>query len=98
MAKQVIWGDAALDDLDAIFEYWEMVTGSSRYNKKMLLAFQNAAKRIESNNLIGRATTKEDVYRVVVMHFVLYYKVNDDHIRILYIFDTRRNPENNPVE
>ena len=98
MAKQVIWGESALDDLDTIFEYWESVTGSSRYNRKMLLAFQHAAKRIESNNFIGRATTKDDTYRVVVMHFVLYYKVNDDHIRILYIYDSRRNPDKNPIE
>jgi plasmid stabilization system protein ParE len=98
MVKQVIWGDSALADIDEIFEYWETVTGSSNYNLKLFSAFQHAAKLIESNNYIGRATTREDTYRLVVLQFVLYYKLNTDHIRILALFDTRRNPDHNPIE
>lgn len=98
MVKQVIWDAEALNDLEEVFEYWELRTGSSNYNKKLLSAFKKSAWLIEGNNLLATATTRYQTYRLVVHEFALCYKVNEDLIRILAIFDTRRNPSDNPIE
>lgn len=98
MVKQVIWDAEALNDIEQVFEYWEMRTGSNNYNRKLLNAFKKAALLIEGNNFIGTATTRHQTFRLVVNEFALYYKVNEDDIRILAVFDTRRNPTDNPIE
>ncbi len=98
MAKQVIWDAEELNDIEQVFEFWELRTGSSSYNRKLLAAFKKAALLIEGNNLMGTATTRHKTFRLVVNEFALYYKVNEEDIRILAVFDTRRDPTDNPIE
>lgn len=93
MAKRIIWTEFAQVQKKEIFEYWNERNGSKTYSRKLNQLFDEAAELLSVQPYIGRPTQFENIRAKKVKTFHLMYKVTDDEIQVLIIWNTRRNPD-----
>ncbi len=92
MAKRIIWTDQAKSERREILNYWLLRTGNKKYSKKLSLQFRETVKYIALYNYLGRQTELVDVRVAVCGHYLIFYKLTDELVAIITIFDNRRNP------
>jgi toxin YoeB len=93
MAKQIIWSAIAKASKKEILLYWKHRNSSNRFSKHLNQLFENAIVIISEFPSAGKPTRKKDVRIKIVKEYLIFYKVYDDHISILLIWDGRRNPK-----
>lgn len=93
MAKRLIWTEFAQAQKKEIFYYWNERNGSKTYSRKLNRLFDEAAEMLTVEPYIGRPTQFENIRAKKVKTFHLMYKVTDEEIQILIIWNTRRNPD-----
>ena len=93
MAKPVIWSLKAKEERREILEYWVNRTGNKKYSKKLAKAFREKVKFITRHNYAGTATDIDNIRATVCGNYILFYEVDNDFIKILSVWDGRRNPE-----
>ncbi len=99
MALQVKWTENALEDYRLVVDYLLKV-----WSVDIAARFINIIEsRLETLSVfpkIGIASLKEDRVRsiVVTKHNKLYYRVSEDCIEVLNIFDTRQDPKKNKYD
>jgi plasmid stabilization system protein ParE len=99
MALQIVWTENGLADYKQVVDYllqeWPIKVASE--------FVRNVESRIETLSVfpeIGIASLKEPGVRSIILtkHNKLYYKVADNKLEILNIFDTRQNPTKNKYD
>ena len=93
MAKRITWTELAQAQKKEIFDYWNKRNGSKIYSRKLNRLFNEAAELLTTQPYIGQPTRFENIHAKKVKTFHLMYKVTDDEIQILIIWNTRRNPD-----
>lgn len=93
MAKRVIWSKRAKEDRQEILEYWLERTGDKVYSRKLSKRFREKIKYIAEYNYIGTATDIENVRAAVCGDYMLFYEIDGEYIKVLAVWDCRRNPE-----
>jgi len=93
MAKQVIWSKTAKEQRKEILEYWAERTGDRTYSKKLSKKFREKIKYIVQYNYIGTATDVENVRVAVCGNYLMFYELDEKFIKILAIWDGRRDPD-----
>lgn len=93
MVKRIRWSPVALKSREDILEYWKFKTGSKAYSVKLAKVFQLAVNNIKEFNKIGKDTNKLNVRRYIMNDYSLFYIIEKTEIRILLIWDNRRNPK-----
>jgi addiction module RelE/StbE family toxin len=96
MAKQITWTKRAQDDRKEILHYWWVRNQSNSYSKKLNELIKKAIKLVAAHPHIGRRTDIENVRVKLVRDYLIFYEETEEHIFILSIWDTRRNPEDVP--
>lgn len=92
MAKRVIWSKKAAEERLEIIKYWIDKTGNNKYSRKLETKFRETIRNISDNNYLGKATDIEGVRLSIVNNYLLFYKTKQEHIEVLTLFDSRRNP------
>ena len=92
MAKKVTWTYRALQDRLEILEYWNSRNKSKTYSSKLYKAFANHIKLIAQAPEIGKPSEFADVRFIIVIDYLIYYSNQANHIEIVAIWDSRRNP------
>ena len=92
MIKKVHWSKRAANDYARISKYLE-----ENWTKKEVISFSDKIeldlKMLLSRPEIGRSI-KKDVRRLVTSkHNSIYYKIANDGIYLITIFDNRQNPK-----
>ena len=99
MALQIKWTENALEDYKAVVDYllkgWQVDVAAKFINL--------AEARVDALSIfpnIGKVSLKEKKVRSIVLtkHNKLYYRVSDNCIEVLNIFDTRQNPAKNKYD
>jgi toxin YoeB len=98
MAKRVIWSLRAEEERRNILEYWAKRNGNKGYSRKLSKRFREKVKYIAKFNYIGTATDIENVRAAVCGNHILFYEIDDEFIKILTVWDGRRNPEDLNLE
>ena len=93
MVKRVIWTETAKQARREILEYWIRHNSSKTYSRKLSILFKEKVALIRSQNYIGKPTNYKDVRATLVHHFTLFYKITEQEIIIVGIWDNRRNPD-----
>jgi toxin YoeB len=93
MAKRIIWTEQAQFERQEILTYWFFRTGNKKYSTKLALQFRETVKYIALNNYMGRGTELEDVRVAVCGYYLLFYKLSNEFVSVITIFDNRRNPK-----
>jgi len=93
MAKRIVWTLQAKDDRREILTYWFERTGNKRYSQKLAYQFRETVKYIATHNYLGRATDIKNVLVAVSGHYLIFYKLSDEVVEVITVFDSRRNSE-----
>ncbi len=97
MAKRIIWNNIALKIFEGIIDY-----NTENYSEKVASDFIN--KVIDRLNILSRypdigrkSKKKENVkFYKIDKDRDLYYRIDEDNLIVIYIFDTRQDPNKNP--
>jgi len=92
MAKRIVWTETARKARREILEYWARHNGSTTYPKKLSKLFRKKVALLQSEHYLGKPTDFKDVRVSLVSHFSLFYKVSNDDIIIVGIWDNKRDP------
>lgn len=93
-SRKVIWSDDALNGRIQILEYWKNRNKSTAYSKKLDKLFVKKLSEIADYPFIGRITNMEHVRTVVVRDCLLVYKILEDTILVLSVWEGHQNPDN----
>jgi hypothetical protein len=75
-----------------IKQFYDERNKNSDYSKKLLRVFRDAANVIEKQPEIGKNTDYKGVKGLIVIDYLLFYEVLENHILILMVWDCRRDP------
>ena len=99
MAFKVTWTPHAEEDYKKVITYLK-----DTWTEKIALQFINKVEqrlsRLSIFPLTGIVSNKDTSIRCIVItkHNKLYYRLKNDTIEILSLFDTRQNPNKNSYE
>src|SRR4051812_42409262 len=93
MVKRIVWTRTASKARREILEYWIKHNGSNTYSKRLSKLFRIKTALLESAHYLGKPTDFKDVRVSLVSHFSIFYRVREEEIIIVGIWDNRRNPD-----
>jgi plasmid stabilization system protein ParE len=91
--KKLIWSLRARQNLIDTLEFFRLRNRSTTYSEKLYLKIQTALKRVCTQSLIGRPTSKEGVRFIIVIDYMIFYKTKAKSIEVLAFWDTRQDPK-----
>ena len=93
MNKPVTWSLLAQKNLRSIKKIYDLRNQSSTYSNKLLKTFKDTAKLIEKYPEASILTDFENVRGFIILDYILFYEILEDHILILLVWDCRKDPE-----
>ena len=94
MVRRIIWSKNALRDKVQILDYWHKRIGTKAYSRKLDKQLRQLVKLLKSFPEMGRQLENTKVRFLVKDHYQIFYKYSGTEIRILHLWDSRRNPDN----
>lgn len=91
MAKQIVWSESALEDLEAIAEYVAESSVSSA--KKVVTKVRDATRKLEQFPHLGMIVPElgdPTIRQSLVLQYRIIYQVENDRLVVLSIIHTRR--------
>ena len=92
--RKIKWSLTALQNKLAILDYWFHINKSPTFPDKLNNQFNKALVLASIFPFAGIPTEKENIRFVIVRDYKLYYEIYPDEIKVLTVWDSRRNPEN----
>jgi toxin YoeB len=93
MARKIIWSIRAQEEKEAIFTFWDEHNQSKAYSRKLNKLFNETISLIRDHPYMGRKTNVENVHIQIVRQYLIVYKIQNEEILIVRIWDGRRNPD-----
>ena len=93
MVKRLIWSSIALDQKKEIFEYWNERNHSKAYSRKLNRLFNEAVEMLTVHSQLGKPTNYPNVRLKFVRDYWIVYQTLPNIIKVLLIWDARRNPD-----
>ncbi len=94
MVRRIIWSKNALTDKINILEYWYQRIGTKTYSGKLDKELRQAVRNLIHFPNMGRKLKNTSIRFLVVDYYQIFYTITDTEIRILHLWDSRRNPDN----
>jgi plasmid stabilization system protein ParE len=92
MAKEIVWTETSVNDRLMIYQYWQVHNKSDTYSEKLEILFNESAKLIALFPGIGANTDFNDIKVKVVRDYKIFYRIDDDRIVIIRVWDSRQDP------
>lgn len=97
LPKELDWSEPAKEDLNAIWEYYEVLIGFEKAEERIDRFFEKAEGLIQFPEMGAVEHEYTNAFITVRYllegHFKIYYKVEGQVVKILRVFDTRQNPD-----
>ena len=93
VARRIVWTTTAKLQLKAIFEYFNFRNKSKLYSLKLNRLIQTELKILLQQPTIGKKTDSINVRGLLIENYYIFYEINETHIIILSVWDTRQNPK-----
>jgi toxin YoeB len=97
MAKRIIWAREAVADRIQILDYWYNRLGSKEYPSKLDNMFKEIIQLLSHFPFLGRKLEEREERFFIKDYFQIFYLDEEDSIKILHIWDSRRDPEDFPL-
>jgi len=92
--KKIIWTKKAQIEKIDLLKFWLEKNKSITYPSKLNKLINSSLDLISLYPNLGKQTDISSTVRVKsIKHFNLFYKISDNEIIVLSIWDTRRNPD-----
>ena len=98
MAKRIVWSKNATIDRLQILDYWHKKIGTKTYSKKLDLEIRKLIRNLRVLPEMGRKLNNTHIRYLVKDHYLIFYSIHDAEIRILHLWDSRRNPNELIIE
>lgn len=95
--REVKWSHNALNDKFSILEYWYKKNGTAKYSRQLDEEFQIITSLLKQHSKLGKQIPKSNRRFLVKDTFQIFYKIEEDYIEILNIWDTRQDPKDIPL-
>jgi toxin YoeB len=93
MAKRIIvWSEDAKSELKNILEFYSYKNKSKTHSKNLYKKIQSELNLLIKQPAIGKKTDLINIRGLIIDNHIIYYEVNENHIIILSVWDTRQNP------
>jgi len=93
VARRIVWSSTAKLQLKAIFEYFNFRNKSKSYSLKLNTIIQTELKILLQQPNIGKKTDSINIRGLLIENYYIFYEVNEAHIIILSVWDTRIDPK-----
>jgi len=97
MAKRIIWSKEAVSDRIQILDYWYQRLGSKEYPSKLDNRFKEIVQLLSYYPSLGRKLENREERFFIKDDYQIFYLDEEDSIKILHIWDTRRDPKDFPL-
>ena len=94
MAKRIIWAPQAVADRIQILDYWYKRLGTKEYSVKLDETFKETVQLLSRFPLLGRSLENREERVFVKDYYQFFYLDKSEDIKILHLWDSRRNPKN----
>ncbi|HKJ34698.1 MAG TPA: type II toxin-antitoxin system RelE/ParE family toxin [Balneolales bacterium] len=94
MAKRIIWAPQAVADRIQILDYWYKRLGTKEYSLKLDETFKETVQLLSRFPLLGRSLENREERVFVKDYYQFFYLDKSEDIKILHLWDSRRNPKN----
>lgn len=91
--RRIVWSTSAKLLLKTIFEYFNFRNKSKLYSLKLNALIQSEIKILLQQPNIGKKTDLINVRGLLIENYYIFYEINETHIIILSVWDTRQNPK-----
>ena len=98
MVRRVIWSKNAIADKLLILDYWFQKLGSKVYAKKLDRDFRESVKHLSKHPFLGKSLENTEIRYIVKDYYLIFYKIYSNQVRILHLWDSRRNPNDLIIE
>lgn len=92
-ARRIVWTTPAKLQLKAIFEYFNFRNKSKLYSLKLNRLIQTELRILLQQPTIGKKTDSINIRGLLIENYYVFYEINETHIIILFVWDTRQNPK-----
>lgn len=94
MAKrEVVWTRNSEIQLQEILEFYTQRNKSRNFALKLYRKFKTELKNVALKPEIGLKTKLDQIRGLIVGDFILFYKILDDKILILKVWNCKQNPD-----
>ena len=93
VTRRIVWSTSAKLLLKTIFEYFNFRNKSKIYSLKLNAQIQTELKKLLQQPNIGKKTDLINVRGLLIENYFIFYEVNETHIIILSVWDTRQDPK-----
>lgn len=93
MVRRIIWSKNALRDKVQILDYWHKRIGTKAYSRKLDRQLRQLVKLLKRFPEMGRHLENTEIRFLVKDHYQIFYKYSGNEIRVLHLWDSRRNPD-----
>ena len=76
-----------------ILEYWYDRIGTKTYPNKLDKDIRQSIKKLRQFPRMGRKYENKNIRFIVKDNYQIFYKFSENEVRILHIWDSRRNPD-----
>ena len=98
MVRRIIWSKNALRDKVQILDNWYKRIGTKSYSRKLDKELRLSIRNLKKFPKLGRILEHTEVRFLVKENYQIFYKYEDEEIRILHIWDSRRDPDELIIE
>ena len=93
MAERIIvWSSKAKIDLINLYEFYNYRNKSKTYSLKLHRKIQKEIKLLLKQPEIGKKTNKIGVRGLLIDNLYLFYKIFQEHIVVLAVWENSQNP------
>jgi toxin YoeB len=90
-SRKIIWTKEANSERKEILKFWIENNKSKTYSVKLNKLFIKTLKQLADNPKIGRETDLKDARVKIVRNYLMFYEFSDVQIKVLSIWDGRRD-------
>jgi len=91
--RRIVWTLLAKLQLKAIFEYFNFRNKSKIYSLNLNRLIQTELNILLQQPTIGKKTDSINVRALLIEDYYIFYEINETHIIILSVWDTRQDPK-----
>lgn len=95
MAKRkIIWSERAKAKRYEILQFYITRNKSITYSKKLNKQINQKLRLLINYPMLGIRTDLPGVRGLILESYIIYYELDQESIRVLYIWDSHQDPEN----
>ncbi len=91
--KRIIWSARSTEQLRDILSFYKNSNKNSKYSNKIRKEITAKVELLRHQPYIGKTVDENNVRRIHILHYHVFYEITEQKIDVHDIWDGRRDPE-----